>query len=62
MTIQEYHNLKVGEKFRIKETGRVVTLGTIETSPWFKYESRFGFGFMVGNIWYRYQDCEIVKQ
>lgn len=64
MTRQEYDNLKVGDKIKIKmspDMNRVITLGIKAKSPWFKFKSVEKDGFMIGNIWYPYQKCEIVK-
>lgn len=63
MTKKEYLEVKVGDKIRLKlEHNRVVTIGDIGNSPWFKFNSAGEDGFMVGNIWYRYKDCEVVKK
>lgn len=64
MTKKEYDQVKVGDKIRIKmfpDMNRVVTVGTIEKDPWFKFNSGGKDGFMVGNIWFPYQKCEVVK-
>ena len=61
MTKKEYDNVKIGDKIKIKENDRIVTIGDILYSPFFKYQSRGKDGFMIGNCWYPYEWCEVVK-
>ena len=64
MTKKEYLELKIGDKIEIKtwpDKGRIVKIGDISNSPWFKFNSAGKDGFMVGNIWYPYQVCKKVS-
>ena len=65
MTKKEYDSVKIGDKIKIKmapDMNRIITIGSIENSPWFKFNSGGKDGFMSGFIWYPYQKCEIVKE
>lgn len=66
MTIKEYNQLKEGDKIQIKvfpDNNRIITLGDISKSPWFKYETGGKQkGFMVGNIFYGYKQAKVVKR
>lgn len=64
MTKQEYQNVKVGDKVRIKafeDKGRIVTIGTIGKDPWFKFNSAGKDGFMIGQFFYPYKYLDVVK-
>lgn len=57
MTLKEYNNLKTKEPIKIMkyyDKGRITRYYLKTTSCKYK-------GFMVGNIFYNYQDCEVVK-
>lgn len=57
MTLKEYNNLKPKEPIKIMkyyDKGRITRTYQKTTSGKYK-------GFMVGCVFYRYQDCEIVK-
>ena len=64
MTIREYNRLKSGDKIMIMkyfDKGRIITL----KEPYgthCKFTSEGNKGFMVGNIFYHYQDCKVIKE
>ena len=65
MTKKEYAQIKIGDRIKIKtfvDKGRIIKVGDISKDPYFKFESNGRDGFMVGTIWYPYQDCEVVRQ
>ena len=57
MTLKEYNDLKQNEPIKVMkyyDKGRT-------TKAYLKTSSGKCKGFMVGNVFYKYQDCEIVK-
>lgn len=57
MTLEEYNNLKLSQPIKIMkyyDKGRTTKAYIKTTSGKYK-------GFIVGNVFYRYQDCEIIK-
>lgn len=61
MTKQQYKQVKVGDKILLKDNNRIITVGDISKSPFFKFKSGNKDGFMIGVIWYPYQWCKVVK-
>lgn len=62
MTKKEYNNLKIGDKIKLTlEHNRIITLGEVNKSPFFKHQSRGENGIMAGNLWYSYKHCEVIK-
>ncbi len=61
MTKQEYLKVQIGDMIKIKWNGRIVTIKG-ENSPWFKFRSGNTDGFMVGNVFYGYKQCAVVKE
>ena len=57
MTLKEYNNLKLKEPIKIMkyyDKGRITKVYLKTTSGQYK-------GFMIGNVFYHYKDCKIVK-
>ena len=67
MTLKEYNSLKEGDKIQIMkyfDKGRIITLQK-PYEVFFKYTSGTSNkikGFMIGNVFYGYKDCKVVKE
>lgn len=65
MTREEFDNLRVGQKIvitRYMDEGRTFTLLPESQKTHCKYVNQDKAGFMLGSIFYRYQDAEIVPE